>query len=388
MKKLVFIFLLIAGTAIDLSAQNGSYFWEPSSTTAENMFNRPRPGKARTNFHFFNAADNIRITLELVSIKQVNHLPNLDSILVAAKSSLKLLADSLKEDGIVRRIDVSVTKAVQMRIVNHNERPPTFNVQNNELSILKTESDTLRVRFYAKTGFKQRFGTDKGIELRDEYQPGFITIIVNNFKDLEKLPDSIMTTCAALLKQDITESYVEKAHSNGMYTAYYNVSGEKRFSPSNTKWIQSGKYRNELVPNINGSVQFVRGSLVPSLAAGLRFSTNRTGTTLTHFYLMWEPYFFFSRDAKNSLITDRNDFITARIIQFEDVNKKEKPFEMVGSWAIGYLAGRRGEWFEKNTFKVGLPGVRSGWLQLEPEFYFNNFVKNFSPTLKLTLHYE
>jgi hypothetical protein len=100
---------------------------------------------------------------------------------------------------------------------------------------------------------------------------------------------------------------------------------------------------------------------------------------------MWDPYFFFSRDANNKLVTDRNDFITFRYVETE---AKQQPFDYVGNFSLGYLVGRKGDWFEKNTFKLGLPGVRSGWLQLEPECYFNNFFKNFSPTIKLTIHYE
>ena len=103
---------------------------------------------------------------------------------------------------------------------------------------------------------------------------------------------------------------------------------------------------------------------------------------------MWEPYFFFTRDASNKLITERNDFATLRFIQVEDDERSKGSFEYVGNFSIGYLTYKKGNWFEKNTWKVGLPGVRSGWLQLEPEFYFNNLFKNFSPTLKLTLHYE
>jgi hypothetical protein len=101
---------------------------------------------------------------------------------------------------------------------------------------------------------------------------------------------------------------------------------------------------------------------------------------------MWEPHFIFSKDALNKTITDRNDFVTLRYIAIE--NSKKEPFDFVGNVSIGYLVSRKGNWFEPNTFKIGIPGVRSGWLQLEPEFFFHDFLKGISPSIKLTLHYE
>jgi hypothetical protein len=56
--------------------------------------------------------------------------------------------------------------------------------------------------------------------------------------------------------------------------------------------------------------------------------------------------------------------------------------------SIGYLIKRNGNWFEKNTVKFSLPGLQSKNIILEPEFYFNDFFKHFSPSLKLTLFFE
>jgi hypothetical protein len=194
-----------------------------------------------------------------------------------------------------------------------------------------------------------------------------------------------MEKCLMLLKQDMTETYVANNPTFANYYAHYNLQTAKRISPEKTKWIKWGAFKSELVPNIYGSFQFVRGNFSPSMAAGLRYTDFTNANMRSHYFLMWEPYFFFSKDASNKLVTDRNDFITFRYTEME---KNKQPFTYSANFSIGYLAGRRGEWFEKNTLKVGLPAVRSGWLQLEPEFYFNNWFRNFSPTIKLTIHYE
>jgi len=57
--------------------------------------------------------------------------------------------------------------------------------------------------------------------------------------------------------------------------------------------------------------------------------------------------------------------------------------------SLQYVRGMgRGNWFEPNTFKFSLPGVRNYTLQVEPEFYFNGFFKNFSPSLRFSLFFE
>jgi hypothetical protein len=392
MKKGILFFLLIAGTVSAVHAQNRYPFYEfePGRSEADLRFNSPRPGKAKANFHFFNVNSNgIRFTLELYTIKQLYRVPNFDSILTVAKSNLKVLADSLKEDGIQRRVDVIVSqKSVpQIRITNHNTAPSTFAIKNGELNVLKTGQDTLRIMVWVPTGEKQYVydGDMKRAGDMNETRPVFLTFILNNISDIYLLTDDMVDKCLQRLKQDISEQYVNSNPAYASYTAYYNLKTSKMFSPSKIKHIKWGQYRDELVPNIYGSLQFARGSFVPSMAAGLRYSNYRNRSQINRFFLMWDPYFFFSKDANNRVVTDRNDFITFR---YTETEAKQQPFDYVGNFSLGYLVGRKGDWFEKNTFKFGLPAVRSGWLQLEPEFYFNNFFKNFSPTIKLTIHYE
>jgi hypothetical protein len=391
MRKMILIFLLIAGTGITLSAQNRYYYLEPYTTASDARFSPTRLGKARVNFHFYGINNSGRITLELISITQLEYLPNLDSILNIARNSLRQISDSLKQDAINRRIDMvtETTGPTQLRITSYANRPTAFAIQGDEISLLKTESDTLRIKFTVPTGRKVNYFEVGGTSSeKAELAPAFITIVVNNFGDIQSLPQNIMQSCLSLLQQEITPDYVSKASTSAHYTAYYNLKTNNRFSPGKTKWIRYGNYRNELVPNIYGSLQFARGNFAPSMAAGLRFTTGKPSEGLKRFYLMWEPYFFFSRDVNNKLLTDRNDFVTLRFIEEDDRFGKKGDFDFMMNCSFGYLAGKRGEWFEKNTFKIGLPAVRSGWLQLEPEFYFINFFRNFSPTLKLTLHYE
>jgi len=391
MKRAILFFLLSAGTASVLHAQERGFSYGrtyPSRMTEWN-FNYPSPGKTKVVFSFYNVYKSARVMLELSNIKQMEHLPNLDSMLTIVKSKLQYLGDSLKQDGIARRIDYVIlgNKATpQIRITNHSDNSKTYTIINNELNDLKMEQDTLRIKYYALGGDSVRMWVDGKMQKKQRNDPFFITITVNNISDINTLPELILQGCLNTLREAVTADYVRKAKVNSNYHASFNMLSNKMFSPANIKYIKYGGERQEFVPNIYSSLQFAKGTFVPSMGAGLRYTFANRSFTTTRLYAMWEPHFFFSRDAANKLITDRNDFITLRIIQIEKDNKNG--FDFAPNFSFGYLVKRRGDWFEPKTFKLGIPAIRSGWLQLEPEFFFTGLVRNFSPSLKLTLHYE
>ncbi|MDI9365478.1 MAG: hypothetical protein QM541_11035 [Flavobacterium sp.] len=394
MKKTILFFLLLAGTATALRAQNtrfyyqGIYYNNAPTTTADLIFNFPKPGKTKVVFNFYNVQKSTRVLLELTNIKQLNNLPNLDSMLTIVKNDLRYLSDSLKQDAIVRRVDyVMGGIKPQIKITNHINNSSTYTINNNELADLKVGQDTLRIKYKTTNGdsIKLIGGVKKMNVLR--YEDFFITILANNLSDIYTLPESALLTCLNRLKQEITPEYVNKADAKSRYSAYFNMNTNEMFSPSKMVHIKYySSQRPELLPNIYSSLQYVNGSFVPSMAAGLRYTFGNCDLSRQYIFAMWEPYFFFRRDVNNSTITDRNDFITLRYIETE-LNGK-KGFDFVNNVSLGYLVRQQGNWFAPNTIKLGLPGVRSGWLQLEPELFFTGLFKRVTPSLKLTLHYQ
>jgi hypothetical protein len=393
MKKTMLFFLLLAGTATALRAQNTRFYYQgveydylPSSTT-ELIFNFPKPGKTRVVFNFYNVQKSTRVLLELTSIKQLNNLPNLDSVLTIVKNDLRYLSDSLKQDAIVRRVDyVMGGIKPQIKITNNANNSSTYTITNNELTDLKVGQDTLRVKYTTTYAADVSINANGNKVNTQKSEFFFVTIIANNISDIYSLPELVFENCVTRLKQEVTPAYVNKADAKSKYSAFFNMTTNKMFSPIKLKYIKNGSQRQELVPNIYSSLQYVNGSFVPSMAAGLRYTLKNRTINTRRIFAMWEPYFFFSRDVNNSTITDRNDFVTLRY--FEVNEKSNKGFEFISNVSLGYLVRQQGNWFAPNTIKLGLPGVRSGWLQLEPELFFTGLFKGFSPSLKLTLHYE
>ena len=389
MVKKILFFLLLAGTGNALQAQLDGRFYT-GGPMSEYIFNTPKPKASNVSFDFW-LPNNRWLTYEMQYINQLNYLPNLDSLFTTVKKALKPLQDSLKADGLVRRLDYITTgnKAPQMRIIAHADRPTSYTYANNELVQLKVDMDTLRICIYTNVGKKVPFYTGGTKELKDLRASFIIMFQLNNISDIENLPDATLSQCLAKVKE-ATTSYISTDTAKikrGYYRASFNMVTGKMFSPGKTKWIRNaGNQVQELVPNIYGSFQYGLGSFIPSMGAGLRYTFADRRYAVTRLYAMWEPYFFFTRDVANKLVTDRNDFITLRLTQVE--SKQREGFDFVTNFSFGYLVKRSGNWLEPNTFKLGIPGVRSGWLQLEPEFFFTGLFKNFSPSLKLTLHYE
>lgn len=149
MKKICLLFLFITGAGTILQAQSRDL---PNRT--ESLFENPPPGKSNARFTFY-LSNNIRIFLELEYISQLEQLPNLDSLVGKTIALLNPLADSLKEDGIVRRVDVVMTDAIpKIRIVSHPQFSNTYTIKDDELMQLKVNQDTIRIIGLSKSRVK------------------------------------------------------------------------------------------------------------------------------------------------------------------------------------------------------------------------------------------
>lgn len=379
--------LLHAQTTVDNTVYRdalGNAYFLTDVTGANLQFNVPKPGNHRVNFHFDKVPGAKRITLELSTIFQMNSLPNLDSMVDKAKKDLFNVADSLAVFANSKRIDyVGGDTQQQIRITKHTDQSQTYVLLKNELADLKIDNDTLRIRFF----------TLKNDAISKAYEIGHITIVIKNISDIQNIPTGIMDSCSMLIKQ-----YVRKEDLNVANTTirrnhvYLNVFNYQNKTVSNN--IKNGYVtpvglhigKKELVPNFYPSMQWVNGTLAANIAVGFRYRLHNSKVAKTYLYASWEPMFTATHNGgANNLV--RNDFVTLRMRE-ETNYESNKPWVSSSNVSIGYLVGRRGDFFRPNTFKIGLPAARANMLQLEPEFFFHDFLKGFSPSIKLTLFFD
>lgn len=85
--------------------------------------------------------------------------------------------------------------------------------------------------------------------------------------------------------------------------------------------------------------------------------------------------------------TFRNTFVTisygSELIQKRQSQLRNITFPLL---SIGYLFDNNGNYYDKNTFKVGLGrfSLSNGSTKIEPTVYFNNFFKGVTPSLRIT----
>jgi len=165
------------------------------------------------------------------------------------------------------------------------------------------------------------------------------------------------------------------------------VSSAKRSIPSKGDLKGVGQ-QNSFIPYVQLGIQYIRGSWVPSAGAGVELIIRRGENLQRHYRLFWEPYLFYNRDSLKSVSLNRNDFITFKYYNSSKYNNGVKEIQFVENISFGYLVRRKGNEFEPVTFKFSLPGLQTKNVLLEPEFIFNRFFKDFSPSLKLTLFFD
>lgn len=385
MKKITLYFLLLAGTGKALYAQNNFGIYNPPPIS-ENIFNYPKPNSLPDNFTFYLPKGN-RMMLELSSIHQLKRFPNVDSLLKKVLADLEPFKDSINNQLSIKRIDYIVGDANnRIRIIQHQPTADYYSIKNKEVTQLKTDQDTLRIRLMLPSHVRGVIiNGEKKTEL---LRPCFVMLIVNNIDDLKNLQENYCTTAINnLLMKDLQTAFKADAEKweSGNYYAIYNVEQNKRMLPENVKNFLWGRSRGLDVAASVG-LQYAKGSWVSSAAVGLTYFTKDNNGNKNSFSLLYEPYLFFSKNSSNNTIVDRNDFITfAFHNEFKVYNTPKINYQNV---SLGYLVNRNGNWLEKNTFKFTLPGLQTKNVLLEPEFIFNDFFKNFTPSLKLSLHFE
>lgn len=381
MKKVFFLFLFITGTSTFLQAQIRDL-----PNRSESLFDNPPPGRSNALFTFY-LSNNIRVILELDYITQLEQLPNLDSLFKEGITKLGSLSDSLKADGIVRRVDIVLTDAIpKIRIINHPEFSNTYTIKDDELMQLKVNQDTIRIIGASKSRAKWNVVDMNGKKTVQERTSKFtITIILNNISDAFSLPPDAFKNCVTSLTPQVENFYKRDGLNTPpyKYSASFNMRTGKMFSPASISYIPTG---NEKISGILGfSLTAVRGNVSPSIEAGIAFNrSNQYFNNSFRFYI--EKQYFFSRDINNKLTISPNTF---GVFQFCQSEKRltGNSLAFAGNLSLGYLFSRKGNWYEKNTWRIGLPVLKNRHISIEPQLVFNGWFKNLSPSLKFSFNF-
>jgi hypothetical protein len=371
MKK-QFLVWLLAGAASHLYVHAQPYFVPNVTPVSQTVFSPTEIGRQQCNY-FVWLPDKNRIWFDLNWANQLDKLPSIDSVIGKTANLLGPLLDSFAVDGWVRRIEVDLTQEPALfRVITHMDKPKAYTKMEDELVQVKMDQDTIRIKV-----------------LKERSYNAYINLLVNNAGDIKNLPPDAGERSRALIAQAIEKHYKApiKPNSRHAYYAVFNLETGEMVSPESKNFhaIRSGSDQLEITL-VKPSIAYARGSAFTAFSFGAAFNYAKTrgiyGSRLG-FGVYWEPQFSFRSDSVGKVQSSRNDFLTLR---FEERNNKvNNNFEFLSTLSISYLIRRSGNYFENNTFRVGMPGLASGRLQIEPEIYFNDFLKNLSPGIRLSL---
>lgn len=371
MRKKLFVWLL-AGAAGHFYADAQPYFVPNATPVSQSVFSPTEPGKQQCNFFVWLPEKN-RIWFDLKWVSDLSKLNDVDSLIAQTAKLVQPLMDSFATDGWVRRIEVDATQTPAIfRVITHLDKPKTFTLMEDELTQVKMDQDTLRIKFF-----------------QGQNHSSYVNLLVNNLADIKNLPPNVGKRSLELINEGVEKNYKAPIKNNPRhnYYAVFNLETREMVSPDKRNYhsIRSGGDQLEITL-LKPSISYARGNAFTGFSFGASFSyykSNKADGFRIGAGIYWEPQFSFSSDASGKIKSFRNDFLTFRLA--ETPNKPYTNFELLTAISVGYLINRSGNYFENNTFRIGMPGVAAGRLQLEPELYFNNFFKNVSPGIRLSL---
>lgn len=372
---------LVSGTGTAFAQQLITELPFSTQSRTETMFNSAKVGTLKKRFDFLLPAGN-KMILEFTTDNQVDSLPNIDDLLQEVWKDLAALGDSLQTPLSNKRVDVvfsPVDKKVRVR--DYPQQGDVFRIKDGDVTQLKVEQDTLRIILFTRRA-SALSGFPGG-------QPYYITFLVNHLNDIPALQKqtNIATTVALFKKDFAARRFKGSSASFTQYYAAYDATKGVRLIPTKGALNSYGR-KITFIPYVQTGIQYLRGAWVPSAGAGIELTIKPGENLENKFQLLWEPYFFFDKDSLKKPSLQRNDFITFKYLSYSKYNSGARVIEFRQTFSLGYLIRRSGNYFEPTTFKFSLPGLQTKNILLEPEFVFNDFFKNFSPSLKLTLFLE
>ncbi|MBX2939111.1 MAG: hypothetical protein KF880_03450 [Ferruginibacter sp.] len=324
--------------------------------------------------HHFYHQDGTSMTIHFFSTNQLDSLLQMNNLLQKVWTEIQPVVEQPKYANVLKRVDyLYLNDSSKFRVKDYTHYGDGYLYTDGNARANKLGKDTLRV--FLQT--RERMG-NKGTFY---YQTFYLTFTFNEFKDMLLLNDQVIKDAIHAAKQ-----HAPSSKKIGIYPSFPDA-----YHWEDNRW---NKYEPEVKrnkksffePDMNVGFQYVRNAWVPSAAVGIQWVKGSYFRERNVFKLLWEPHFSFTRNADDNLRIRRNDFITFRFVEYSK-GENDKVY-MPTSFSIGYLAGRSGNLYEKSTFKFSLPGFAYQGLCIEPEFFFHNLFKQFSPSLKILYNFE
>ena len=358
--------MLATGITVNLFAQSGDKVFDISDNI---LFTRS---------FYIDFGNSNKMKIDLSDISDLERVGNIDSLLKIFLNDIAFLKDSLIDPLTSKRIDY-ITDAHNRKKIRFQQYLPkssSFLINKGETVTLRTMQDTINMIGVIPDPPKP---TTKLSATATRYY--HFEFYLNNIEELAGYMNGILRQKFTTLQADVKSKW----HIVQGTGSWYMIK-DPAITAEAVAGYRPGTSNDQLTGYYSANIQNYKNYFVPSASIGIKLSiVNRARTYKWEPTITWEPNFLFSRDSTGKLKTYRNDFLT---FMYEQGGIKDhdatKGFSYSAAFSLGYLINRKGDFFEKNTFRFGAGKIQFYKTSVEPLLYFNNFFKGVTPGIRIT----
>jgi hypothetical protein len=375
MKRSVALLMLLISITVNLCAQ--------TSSPADKAFEVPDNIIISRRFNVSLDKGN-KMKIELSAFVDLERVANIDSLLQVFLSDIAPLKDSLADPLTSKRIDymTDAQGRKKIRFQQFQQKGASFLINKGELASLRTGQDTIHlIGIIANPAAETK---DKISRHNPRYY--HFTFYLNDMNELSDYMNGVLKEKISTIQKNLTGKWPLILGTGSHYLKIDStITADKARGVTQNAFL-GGCY---LTLNFSVNIQNYKNYFVPAFSLGTKLTvSNRDRTFKWEPGLFWEPHFIFARDNQNKLRTYRNDFLTLNYAQggTRDHDPK-KDFSFAAVFSLGYLIHRDGEYFDKNTFRLGGGKIQMLKTNVEPCLYFNNFFKGVTPGIRITQYF-
>lgn len=375
MKQMIWLVLASLSITGSLCAQDFETIPEKRERAGAQKAFEPDPEKI-TRIIWIDLGKGNKLRFELGNINDLDDLTNIDSLLMVFLNDMRPFKDSLNDPLVSHRIDyvTDLSGRKRIRLIPHRPIGSSYLLDNNEAAIIRLEQDTVNMMVLCKPQPFPRW--------QREVHYSRLTFIVNRFDDLQGYVTGGLNAKVSWLSQNMNTSWIPK---DGKYMMEKDPTITAAAPKGSSVAVPGNDYISSATMLGLGNYKTY---FTPSFAAGFALHFRKPGV-MYEVDVLWEPTFIFQTNDKGHLQTYRNDFLTlSYLVQRKyGISLLRQLVHLSPSVSLGYLIRRQGEFYDKNTFRLGVGGLRfyDGNLTFEPCFFFNNFFQQATPGLKVAL---
>ncbi len=361
--------MLLTGITANLCAQ--------STDKSDKAFEAPGNIVFSRRF-YIDLGNSNKMIIELTDMTDLNKVENIDSLLQVFLNDIASLKDSLADALTAKRIDYITDAQNRKKIRFQQFQPKGTNllIDKGETASLKTMQDTINIVGVILNPPKP---TTK-ISLTNPRYFHF-AFYLNNISELADYMHGVLAEKIATIQTDVKNKWQHVLGTG----SWYLIKDASITADKPAGYIEGTAF-DQLTGFVTINVQNYKNYFVPSASVGVKLTiVNRERTYKWEPTILWEPNFLFAKDSSGKLQTYRNDFLT---LMYEQGGVKDhnsiKGFSYSTAVSVGYLINRNGDFFEKNSFRLGAGKIQLQKTSIEPGIYFNNFFKGVTPSIKIT----